>query len=119
MRISDWSSDVCSSDLGDDAASADPWFFPTLADYRRRLQAAGFDVVGIESFARPTLLPGDISGWLTTFAQAFLAIVPEDQRTAVIAEVQQGLHARLANTAGQWTADYVRLRFIAVKKAAQ
>src|SRR3546814_58872 len=49
---------------GDDAASADPWFFPTLADYRRRLQAAGFDVVGIESFARPTLLPGDISGWL-------------------------------------------------------
>src|SRR3546814_19662148 len=73
---------------GDDAASADPWFFPTLADYRRRLKAAGFDVVGIESFARPTLLPGDISGWLTTFAQAFLAIVPADQREAVNAEVQ-------------------------------
>src|SRR3546814_20655025 len=69
---------------GDDAASADPWFFPTLADYRRRLQAAGFDVVGIESFARPTLLPGDISGWLTTFAQAFLANVPGDQRGAVV-----------------------------------
>src|SRR3546814_18259615 len=67
---------------GDDAASADPWFFPTLADYRRRLQAAGFDVVGIESFARPTLLPSDISGWLTTFAQAFLAIVPEIGRGA-------------------------------------
>ena len=34
---------------GFDAARADPWFFPTLADYRRRLQAAGFDVVAIES----------------------------------------------------------------------
>lgn len=104
---------------GFDAAAADPWFFPTVADYRRRLQTAGFEVVGIESFARPTLLPGDISAWLTTFAQAFLAIVPADQRAAVIAEVQQGLHARLANTAGQWTADYVRLRFIAVKLPRQ
>lgn len=104
---------------GYDAAAADPWFFPTLADYRRRLQATGFEVVGIESFARPTLLPGDISGWLTTFAQAFLAIVPEVERSAVIAEVQQGLHTRLANMAGQWTADYVRLRFIAVKKARE
>src|SRR3546814_20183392 len=75
---------------GDDAASADPWFFPTLADYRRRLQAAGFAVVGIESFARPTLLQGDLSGWLKTFAQAFLAIVPDAQRAEVIAEVQQG-----------------------------
>lgn len=102
---------------GFDAASADPWFFPTVADYRRRLEAAGFDVVGIESFARPTLLPGDISGWLRTFAQAFLAIVPEHEHATLIAEVQDSLHERLANTAGQWTADYVRLRFVAMKKA--
>jgi trans-aconitate methyltransferase len=102
---------------GYDAAQADPWFFPTLADYRRRLQAAGFDVVAIESFPRPTLLPSDISGWLRTFAQAFLAIVPQDERAALIAEVQDSLHDRLANTAGQWTADYVRLRFVAMKKA--
>src|SRR3546814_11438505 len=28
MRISDWSSDVCSSDLGDHASDADDVFFP-------------------------------------------------------------------------------------------
>src|SRR3546814_7683681 len=28
MRISDWSSDVCSSDLEDLVMSADPWFRP-------------------------------------------------------------------------------------------
>ncbi|MGH8444515.1 MAG: class I SAM-dependent methyltransferase [Solimonas sp.] len=104
---------------GLDAAAADPWFFPTQADYRRRLQAAGFDIVAIESFSRPTLLPGDISGWLHTFAQAFLAIVPAAEHAALIAELQAGLHTQLANTAGQWTADYVRLRFIAVRKPAQ
>jgi trans-aconitate methyltransferase len=103
---------------GYDAASVDPWFFPTVADYRRRLQAAGFEVIAIERFARPTLLPGDIAGWLATFAQAFLAIVPASEHAALIAEVQNGLQARLANTAGQWTADYVRLRFITVKRAA-
>ncbi|NGY06209.1 class I SAM-dependent methyltransferase [Solimonas terrae] len=104
---------------GHDAAAADPWFFPTLADYRRRLEAAGFTVTAIESFARPTLLPGDIGGWLRTFAQAFLAIVPEAERDAVIAEVQDALHTRLANQAGQWTADYVRLRFVALKTPRQ
>jgi len=102
---------------GYDATRVDPWFFPTLADYRRRLQAAGFDVVAIESFPRPTLLPGDIGGWMHTFGQAFLAIVPEGERGALIAEIQDSLRDRLANTAGQWTVDYVRLRFMAVKKA--
>jgi trans-aconitate methyltransferase len=104
---------------GYDAASADPWFFPTVADYRRRLEAAGFSVTAIESFARPTLLPGDIGGWLQTFAQAFLAIVPQAEREAIVADVQDALHSRLANQAGQWTADYVRLRFVAVKQARQ
>ncbi|WP_245585084.1 class I SAM-dependent methyltransferase [Solimonas flava] len=101
---------------GLDATAADPWFFPTLADYRRRLQAAGFEVAGIETFARPTLLPGDIRGWLQTFAQAFLAAVPEAGRAALVDEVRSALAPRLANAAGQWTADYVRLRFIATKK---
>lgn len=101
---------------GFDAASVDPWFFPTAVDYRRHLETAGFDVVTIESFARPTLLPTDIAGWLATFAQAFLAVVPASEHTAVIADVQNTLHVRLANVAGQWTADYVRLRFIAIKR---
>jgi SAM-dependent methyltransferase len=100
---------------GLDAVGADPWYFPTADDYRARLEAAGFSVARIEKFPRPTPLPGDVAGWLRTFAQAFLETVPQDERDAVLAEVQESLRPQLG-VAGVWTADYVRLRFIAYKK---
>ncbi|MDR3416252.1 MAG: methyltransferase domain-containing protein [Nevskia sp.] len=100
---------------GLDAVGADRWYFPTAAEYRSRLEGAGFAVARIESFPRPTPLPGDVSGWLRTFAQAFLEVVPESDRQAVLDEVQEALRPRLGS-AGLWTADYVRLRFIAIKK---
>jgi SAM-dependent methyltransferase len=99
---------------GLDAFGADPWYFPTAEDYRARLQAAGFTVARIELFSRPTPLPGDVSGWLSTFAQAFIKLVPEGERAEVVAEVQEALRPRLG-VAGVWTADYMRLRFIAHK----
>jgi trans-aconitate methyltransferase len=100
---------------GIDAFAADPWYFPTADDYRQRLEAAGLTVLRIERFARPTPLPGDVAGWLRTFAQAFLDRVPEAQRAAVTAEVQELLRPQLG-AAGVWIADYVRLRFIAIRK---
>ena len=103
---------------GIDAAQANPWFFPTRADYRKRLEAAGFWVERIETFNRPTPLPGDVSGWLTTFAQAFLQPLPAGARDEVLREVQEALRPRLSNLVGQWTADYVRLRFKAIKQKA-
>jgi SAM-dependent methyltransferase len=102
---------------GFDAGAADPWFFPTAEDYRARLLAAGFAVERLELFARPTPLPGDVQGWLRTFAQAFLEILPAADRAAVLEQVQEALRPRLS-TGGLWTADYVRLRFIVRKKAA-
>ena len=107
---------VALSKRGVDASKANPWFFPTRADYQGRLEAAGFTVERIEAFNRPTALPGDVSGWLQTFAQAFLQALPAEQRKEVLAEVQSALKPRLSNIAGQWTADYVRLRFKAIKK---
>ena len=102
---------------GVDAVGADPWYFPTADDYRARLEAAGFSVARIELFPRPTPLPGDVEGWLRTFARAFLEAVPEGERDAVLAEVQESLRPHLG-VAGVWTADYVRLRFIAIKKVS-
>src|SRR5262245_42969160 len=61
---------------GLDASRYDPWYFPTLEDYRSRLERASFEVVDIALFDRPTPLPGDVVGWLETFAQAFLRDVP-------------------------------------------
>lgn len=104
------------SKRGVDAAQTNPWFFPTRSDYQRRLESAGFWVERIETFNRPTPLPGDVSGWLTTFAQAFLQPLPAEERDEVLAEVQAALKPRLSNLVGQWTADYVRLRFKAIKK---
>ena len=98
---------------GIDGRVLNPWTFPTPADYRGRLEAGGFTVDSIELFARPTALPGDIEGWLETFAEIFLTAVPAAERSAFIGEVRDDLRADLCDARGRWTADYVRLRFSA------
>lgn len=101
---------------GLDANEADPWYFPDVPEYRALLQAAGFHVARIERYERPTPLPGDVGGWLTTFAQPFLDCVPAAEQAAFIDEVRDTLQPRLRGADGTWTADYVRLRFTAHKK---
>lgn len=91
-----------------------PWHFPSPDAYRRRLEAHGFRVREIESFARPTPLPGDLRAWLEIFAQAFLAPLAEAERAQVLDEVTERLKPILCDEAGTWTADYVRLRFAAI-----
>lgn len=103
---------------GVEATRADPWYFPTASDYRTRLEAAGFEVRTIERYDRPTALPGDVTGWLATFAQSFLRTVPETAREEVLGQVRAALYDRLADATGRWTADYVRLRFVACKPLA-
>jgi hypothetical protein len=60
-------------------------------------------------------LPGDITGWLATFALSFTAALPAADRPAYIAEVKEALRPQLCDSSGQWVADYVRLRFSARK----
>jgi SAM-dependent methyltransferase len=98
---------------GIDAARRNPWFFPTAEDHRARLERHGFVVDSIALFPRPTPLPGDVTGWLETFAESFLTALPPSERPAFLAEVQDALRPRLADADGRWTADYVRLRFAA------
>ncbi len=63
---------------GIDPERLSPWYYPGPEEYRGRLEAHGFRVRSIALFPRPTPQPGDISGWLETFAGAFLSAVPED-----------------------------------------
>ena len=98
---------------GIDPARQNPWFFPTAEDYRARLEAHGFTVDSIALFPRPTPLPGDVTGWLETFAESFLTAVPAGDRAAFLDEVRDALRPKLADAEGRWTADYVRLRFAA------
>ena len=104
---------------GIDAERLNPWYFPTAEEYRARLEAAGFDVDSIRLFPRPTPLPSDVTDWLETFAQPFLAGVPNGDRPAVLREMRERLEPALKSPDGGWTADYVRLRFAAHGRAPE
>jgi SAM-dependent methyltransferase len=95
-----------------------PWYYPSTDEYRGRVTARGFVVRSIDLVQRPTLLPDDISGWLETFAGAFVGMVPATGRADFIAEVREQLRPDLCGVDGRWTADYVRLRFAAVRPPA-
>ncbi len=103
---------------GMDGRAANPWYFPTVEDYSARLTKAGFQINSIALIPRPTPLPGDVTGWLQTFAESFTTELDPAKRAAYIAEVREVLQPKLCDAAGQWTADYVRLRFAGVKPLA-
>ncbi len=96
---------------GVDAQRLIPWYFPTVDDYRARLERQGFMVDYIELIPRPTPLPTDMTGWLEVFAATFFSRLPEQQRSAARDEVIELLRPVLCDERGRWTADYMRLRF--------
>ena len=101
---------------GLDPAARDPWYFPSAAEYRARLEAHGFAVPAMKLFPRPTPVPGTLTEWLATLATVFLADLDTDTRRQVEAEVEAATAPRLRAADGSWTVDYVRLRFRAVKQ---
>lgn len=92
-----------------------PWYFPSPDDYHQRLTQVGFSVREIHHFKRPTPLPGDVRGWIETFAHAFTHQLPQEDQSQFIDDVVDMLKPQLCNFEGQWNADYVRLRFAALK----
>jgi trans-aconitate methyltransferase len=100
---------------GIDGHTLNPWYFPTVEDYSARLVRGGFRVNYIALIPRPTPLPTEINGWLETFAQSFIAPIPPEERPSFIADVREILRPDLCDRDGNWHADYVRLRFAAIK----
>lgn len=98
---------------GVSAHAVDPWYFPTADEYASKLRAHDFAVHSIELFPRPTPLPGDMVAWLRTFGESFLAALPEPARVDFFEEVREALRPDLCDADGNWSADYVRLRFAA------
>lgn len=90
-----------------------PWYFPSAGEYRDRLKRFGFRTDYIELIPRPTRLPTSMRGWLETFAIPLTNCLPENQREFFLDEVTERLRPVLCDASGQWTADYVRLRFLA------
>jgi trans-aconitate methyltransferase len=100
---------------GLDGEARVPWYFPTPGDYATRLERAAFRVDSIALIPRPTPLPGDVIGWLETFALNFFQGFSDQERCDYLHEVRMVLESQLRDANGTWVADYVRLRFAATK----
>jgi trans-aconitate methyltransferase len=100
---------------GFDGEARVPWYFPSPGDYATRLERVGFRVDSIALIPRPTPLPGDIIGWLETFALSFFQGFSDEARSDYLQEVRMVLEPQLRDADGTWVADYVRLRFAATK----
>jgi trans-aconitate methyltransferase len=100
---------------GLDGKVAVPWYFPDVPEYRSKLEGGGFRVDSIVLVDRPTPLPGDVTGWLETFAESFTTRIPVSERPAFLEEVRRDLEPKLRRPDGVWVADYTRLRFSATR----
>jgi SAM-dependent methyltransferase len=101
---------------GLDARERSPWTFPTVDAFRARLDAAGFEIASIGLHPRPTPLPTDMHGWLATFADPFFAGFDAADKSSATDEAIALLAPALQDRTGVWIADYVRLRFHAVRR---
>jgi SAM-dependent methyltransferase len=92
-----------------------PWIFPSAEEFSAALTTAGFQPRLVQLIPRPTPLPTDMEGWLETFATPLLTGLAEADRRPAMRAAADLLRPCLCRSDGQWFADYVRLRFAAVK----
>jgi trans-aconitate methyltransferase len=85
------------------------------ADYRARLENQGFLVEEITLTPRATPLPSGMAAWLETFRASVLELLPDEKRSPAIEQIVALLKPVLCDREGHWTADYVRLRFLATR----
>lgn len=91
----------------------DPQWYPSVEEFTRLYESAGFLDVQATLIPRPTPLPNGVAAWVRTFRAGWLEVagVPEAEREAVALAVETHLAPALRDAGGAWTADYVRLRF--------
>jgi len=100
---------------GLDAQRLSPWWFPSAAAYRAKLEGAGFAVGEIAIVPRPTPLSAGLEAWLDTFTEDFFGALPPAERALARGEIVDLLRPILMDESGAWIADYVRLRFRAIR----
>jgi len=88
-------------------------YYPAPGAYTKRLERHGFQVERMELIPRPTPLKTGMRAWLETFRSGVLNAVPDRVRERVIEDTVALLEPALRDEDGNWTADYVRLRFVA------
>jgi len=102
---------------GIDAASRNPWFFPSIGEYSSLLEEHGFRVTYAIHFDRLTRLEDGELGlvhWLNSFADDFFRGLTEAERVEAYRQVMEQAQPILYKD-GVWYADYTRIRVMAVK----
>ena len=95
-------------------AFEDPWYFPSVEEYRTLLESCGFRVEYIELIPRPTPVD-DIANWLDLFANGVTAHLSREEFSVFKEEVSRITKPKLYDEHNGWHVDYVRLRVKAVK----
>lgn len=87
--------------------------FFSNTEYRTLLEKHGFLVEEATLTPRPTPLPSGMADWLQTFRSSVLQQLPAMERPAAMEQIVNLLKPVLCDHEGNWTADYMRLRFVA------
>ncbi|GHV53715.1 methyltransferase type 11 [Synergistales bacterium] len=101
--------------LGVDYKSRNPWKYPEVGLFAKMLENQGFRVSAIARVDRPTHLADGLRGWLSVFANSHTKGFTSEQRESFFNDVEAYCKPKLYNETSGWTADYVRLRFLAEK----
>jgi SAM-dependent methyltransferase len=93
------------------------WSFPSVDEQRARLEAHGFEVEEIALIPRPTPVEAGLERWLEVLAEPALQLLPPERRGPARARAAALAAPALVEASGRAIADYMRLRFRAVKRA--
>jgi trans-aconitate 2-methyltransferase len=107
------------TDLNIPAAGANPWYYPSVAEYSTLLERHGLEVRQAILFDRPTELQDrelGLANWIDMFCGSFVRRVPEAKRAAYLRAVEARARHTLWKT-DHWELDYRRLRLEAWKAA--
>ncbi|KAF9534520.1 S-adenosyl-L-methionine-dependent methyltransferase [Crepidotus variabilis] len=95
----------------------DPWYFPSVEEYSKLLESAGFKITHILLNPRVTPLEAGVDGWLNLFVRgSFLKNLSDREAAEVIKEVVDEVQVDCQDADGKWSMMYTRLRFSAVLK---
>ncbi len=92
-----------------------PFYFPSTAEYRTRLEQNGFEILQLLDYDRPTMLKGEKNGlrtWIKQFFAADLEKLSHSEQEKLFANIEHKLKASLWKD-DHWEADYRRIQVIA------
>ena len=108
------------ADLNISVDGANPWYYPSIAEYSALLEQHGLEVRQAILFDRPTQLDDGELGlvnWIAMFCESFVSRVPQERRADYLHAVEAAARQTLWKS-DRWELDYRRLRLQAAKSAS-